>query len=163
MMETSKEHNMYHGEYGEHYNLLTWRPAIMLPLNQEKNSCLSTLMILILQQYKSVSWPTLVSIDLLLVSFKTLTCWCNVMFLQIVSRYIVYPRLPISAVKEFMAIFKWDKLIMVVEYLVFPLRKEKNLIECNSFIFFFFVLFSNFWMSNLWVNFSNATCIPYLL
>ena len=106
MMETSKEHNMYHGEYREHYNLLTWRPTIMLPLNQEKNSCLSTLMILILQQYKSVSWPTLVSIDLLLVSFKTLTCWCNVMFLQIVSRYILYPRLPISAVKEFMAIFK---------------------------------------------------------
>ena len=153
---------MYHGEYRKHYNLLIWRLTIMLPLNQKKNSFSSTLMILILQQYRSVSWSTLVSIDLLLVSFKTLTYWCNVIFLQIVSRYTLYPRLPISAVKEFMAIFKRDKLIMVIEYLVFPLRKEK-LIEYNSFIFFFFVLFSNFGMSNLCVNFSNTKCITCFL
>ena len=73
---------------------------------------LSTLLIVILQKYG------LVSIDILLVSFKTLTCWCNVKFRQVVSRYTLYPRLPISTVKEFRVIFKWDNLSMVVDYLI---------------------------------------------
>ena len=96
-----------------------------------------------------VNWYTLVS-------FKTLTCWCSVMFRRVVSRYTWYPRLPISAVAEFMAVFKWDKLLMVVDYLIFPFRKKKLWIKYDSFIFSFFVLFSNFWMSGIWVNFPKC-------
>ena len=34
--------------------------------------------------------------------------------------------------------FKWDKLLMVVDYLIFSFRKGKSLIEYDSFIFLFF-------------------------
>ena len=66
------------------------------------------------------------------------------MFRQVFSRCTRYPRLPISAVKELMTIFKLDKLLIVADYLIFPFRKEQKLTEYDSFIFFFFVLFSNF-------------------
>ena len=59
---------------------------------------LSSLLIVILQQYGSMS------IDIPFVSFKTVTCWCNAMFFQVVSLYTWYPLLPISAVNEFMSI-----------------------------------------------------------
>ena len=39
-------------------------------------------------------------------SIKTVTCWCNAMFFQVVSLYTWYPLLPISAVNEFMSILK---------------------------------------------------------
>ena len=48
--------------------------------------------------------------------------------------------------------FKWDKLLMVVDYLIFFFEKEKVWLNMILLYFYFFVLFSNFWMSNVWVN-----------
>ena len=59
-------------------------PTVISPI-------LSTFLIVILQKYG------LVSIHMLLVSFKTLTCWCNVMFREVVSPYAWYPLLPIRS------------------------------------------------------------------
>ena len=47
--------------------------------------------------------------------------------------------------------FKWDKLLMVVDYLIFFFEKEKVWLNMILSYFYFFVLFSNFWMSNVWV------------
>ena len=47
--------------------------------------------------------------------------------------------------------FKWDKLLMVVDYLIFFFEKEKVWLNMILLYFYFFVLFSNFWMSNVWV------------
>ena len=38
-------------------------------------------------------------------------------------------------------------------------NRKNNMIEYDCFIFFFFVLFTNFRMLNVWVNFSNVKCI----
>lgn len=127
------------------------------------SSILFTLLIVILQQNGSV-W-----IDIMLVSFKALTCWYNVMFRQVVSRYIWYPRLPISVLKELMAIFKWYKLLMVVDCLIFSFLKRKNLwlnmiLLCFSFLLSFLIFECRiyeliFRMSNVSVNFSDVLFI----
>lgn len=108
--------------------------------------------------------------EILLVFFKILTCWCSVMFRQVLSRYIWYPRLPVSAVKEFMAIFSWGKLLIIVHYLIFPFLKEKKWL--NRILLYFSFLF-RFWifkcqlnelvfrMSNINVNFSNVLFLVF--
>ena len=55
------------------------------------------------------------------------------------SRCTWYPRLPISVVKELMAIFKSDKILMVIDYLIFPFRKKTWL--NMSLLYFSFLLY----------------------
>ena len=99
---------------------------------------LFTLLIVILQEYRSVS------IEYAIGFFLNFNVLVQRYALQIISQYTWYPRLPISAVKQFLVYFKRDKLLMLGNYLIFPFQKEKNLIEHDFFIFFFSVVFSNF-------------------
>ena len=112
------------------------------------------------------------SIDILLLSFKALTCRCNFYVSPNFFSVHMISSLPISAMKEFLAIFNWDTLLRVVECLIFlykKKKKKKKMIEYDSFIIFFFVFLFFFRIfkcrvhelifQNVYVNFSNVLFI----